>query len=128
MDIGLQKRLLKDYPTLFKALEENTSGIMLPLSFGIECGNGWFDLINKLFKELAKDETMRLSQVKEKFGGLRVYTYLYTEESGKLIDEAEKKSFRICELCGEKGRPRNTMWIKTLCKKHADLYYGKEGY
>lgn len=59
----------------------------------------------------------RALQVKTKYGGLRFYMTHGTDEIFELIDEAEDKSYEICELCGEKGKPRDIGWIWTLCDK-----------
>ena len=80
--------------------------------FFIECGTGWGELLDKLCadieRELNKDAELKkefkIAQIKEKFGGLRFYTYSVTDEIDKIIDEAEKKSFTICEVCGDKGK------------------------
>lgn len=60
------------------------------------------------------------SQVKEKFAGLCFYMTSSTNEMQKLIDEAEKKSYHICEECGADGEVRNDCnWLTTLCEVHA---------
>jgi hypothetical protein len=88
-------------------------------------GDGWVPLaleLNEKLNELYPD--YQLEQIKEKFGGLRYYTNIpYREndeltEGTKLIDEAEGKSYKICEECGEPGEPRYGGWVKTLCDKH----------
>lgn len=60
------------------------------------------------------------SQVKEKFGGLRVYTTFATDEMDDLIREAEKESEVTCELCGDPGVLRlDGGWYMTRCDKCA---------
>lgn len=55
-------------------------------------------------------------QIKSKFAGLRFYMTSGTDEMYRLIDEAEKKSYTICENCGAKGKLRNDRyWLETLC-------------
>ena len=54
-------------------------------------------------------------QVKEKFAGLRFYMTYYVEEIEKLIGEAEEKSFKTCEKCGNPGKLREGGWLVTLC-------------
>ena len=92
------------------------------MGFGFECGDGWFELIYKLcedIEELGVDDGFEVMQVKEKFGGLRFYTNYGTEKVYSLIEKAENKSFKICEVCGKPGRPRGNGWITTLCDEHA---------
>lgn len=57
----------------------------------------------------------KVSQIKEKFGGLRVYMTFATDEMFDIIQDAEDASFEICEMCGAAGRERELSWIKTLC-------------
>jgi hypothetical protein len=83
-------------------------------SFG--CGEGWWPLVREVCQRL--DETGgKIHQVKEKFGGLRIYAHC-NEEVSKLINEAEAKSYQICEECGsEEDVTSEGGWIKTLCKQ-----------
>ena len=87
------------------------------LTFGIECGDGWFDLIDRLCKDIMRiDPTTVATQVKEKFGTLRFYAAT-RHEIFDLIDKAEEESETICEECGAPGKTEGTMWLKTICKK-----------
>jgi len=99
--------LIDKYPTLL----EN-------LSFGIECGNGWFYLLDRLCEDIIKiDGTCVATQIKEKFGTLRFYCDAANDEVYDLIDNAEEESRSICEECGEPGQMTGTTWYKTLCQK-----------
>lgn len=93
-----------------------------PISFGWECCEGWNPLIWELIEKVAELDTeklLKILQIKEKFGGLRFYILQGTDEIYELIDEYEKKSYKVCEVCGEEGKIRNDLgWIKTLCDKH----------
>ena len=74
--------------------------------FGIECGKGWFDLLDKLCTDIEKELVkikdykekypFKIDQIKEKFGGLRFYVSSCTDKIYKMIDEAEEKSYTIC--------------------------------
>lgn len=85
-------------------------------------GPGWKGILESLVKDLlAMGWSGEVSQVKEKFGGLR----FYCESDGapgiyERIQEAEDESFKTCEGCGAPGRPRDLSWIKTLCDKCAE--------
>lgn len=46
---------------------------------------------------------------------LRFYMTTETDEMSWFIDEAERKSYSICEECGEKGKTRPTGWISVMC-------------
>jgi hypothetical protein len=116
--------LSQDYPYLFYDGE--------PYDFSGEIGRGWHDLCIMAFGEIVDAyieygvdlSEFCLLQIKEKFGGLRIYVGGMDAELhdavAEIINEAESASFKICEVCGEPGYPRNGAWIKTLCDKHAN--------
>jgi hypothetical protein len=94
------------------------------MSFGFMCGEGWFPLIYELLDKIQAivDKTPELSdievtEIKEKYGGLRFYINYGTDEIFDIIDEYEKKSYTICERCGKPGKltKNNYRWYKTLC-------------
>ena len=121
------KYLYGKYPEIFR--DHSKSMRKTCMCWGFECGNGWFNLINKLCSDLTllMDKykiKIIADQVKEKFGGLRFYIHIDgdTHQSvynkvDELIKEAEEKSFKICEICGEKGKQRGKQWVRTLCDK-----------
>jgi hypothetical protein len=106
------------------------------MGFGFECGDGWFDIIWELCEDIerelnlfnvsqrAKEELsgqrFEVIQVKEKFGTLRFYTNYTTENIETLIQKAEEKSAKTCEICGEPGTQRYDGWVQTLCDTHAE--------
>lgn len=96
--------------------------------FGVECGNGWNNILWELCEKIEKiletnhvsQEKFVVAQIKEKYGTLRFYYNAPKEvykEVDKLVDEAEKKTEITCEMCGENGRMRKAPWIRTLCDK-----------
>jgi hypothetical protein len=120
------KALVESFPVLYCGADRPRATDSAPRFF-FECRDGWFNLIFRLSEKLersarrcgaAPDSTdwPRALQVKEKYGTLRFYAMPATDEFSTLIDEAEKQSARICELCGgpaklqEKGG-----WYKTFC-------------
>lgn len=59
-------------------------------------------------------------QVKEKFGGLRFYTNISSNEQEAAISFAESLSYKICENCGTMQNIGQTKgWVSTLCKECA---------
>lgn len=85
---------------------------------GFDVGVGWMPLVEHLIQALKElGWTGKLSQVKEKFGGLRFYCEDLTPEMNVLITTAEADSFKICEDCGQSGRIHSNSWIRTLCDK-----------
>jgi len=112
--------------------------------FGV--GKGWYPLLADLDDELsAIDADYTVTQIKEKFGGLRFYAAMSSGASEMRADiigvgsfskpneqaagdpaygqfraaiaAAEDASYRICEDCGEPGGmcATSTGWWVTLC-------------
>lgn len=89
--------------------------------------DGWVALVASLAADLARIAPgYRVTQVKEKFAGLRFYADAHiadTEPAADLrralfdtrINVAEAASFTVCELCGAPGAVRPTRWMRTLC-------------
>lgn len=91
-------------------------------------GAGWSSIIDKLYDRLPPE--VKVLQVKEKFGLLRVYTSPHLD----WLDELETESASMCEMCGttedvetssrtSEGRPG--YWIKTLCGPCRKVRYAK---
>jgi hypothetical protein len=88
---------------------------------GIYIDKGWFSLVDELSRIIyhrAGDEFPRVVQIKEKFGGLRFYADNTNSYADGAIDLAERMSYHICEVCGNRGELRPTSWVRTLCDKH----------
>jgi hypothetical protein len=97
---------------------------------GIECGVGWFALVERLCRACEVEiETLmlqgnpeegwpRVAQIKEKLGGLRFYVHgPLSEELRRQILQAElEESYCICEQCSAQGKLREGQWMRTLCK------------
>jgi hypothetical protein len=127
-----ERRIMKKY-WFFHPEKSVKEGLM---AFGFECDIGWFPIIEKLCEDINNviDKEFPLmksgkfpfevSQVKEKYGGLRFYTNTSVDEIDDLIHEAEMVCERTCEICGGSGETMTKGgnpdgWIKTLCKRHA---------
>lgn len=188
MDQELQEKLYKKYPRLFAQKDWSIQNSCMP--WGIETGDGWYDIIDamcqriqkhidykrhqratalifnralakalkgnsssleSIYKKMGyKDEWLtkavneaiekasyrqtglkgnrpefQFTQIKEKFGGLRVYYTKYVDENTDhdayyqgIIDMAEAMSYRICETCGKPGKLRGGYWLYTACDEH----------
>ena len=121
----LKKNLLKTYSPWFDEL-----------FYGIETDDGWIPLLNELCKKLKNlNFNGKVTQVKEKFGGLRFYVSSATNEQDEIINIYEKLSYSVCERCGRNGHLRKNGWFRTLCNEHEKEYqdeqkkiiYKKEG-
>jgi hypothetical protein len=134
MNKTLDNYLCEKYPRIF--IERNLSPRESCMGRGIETGNGWFPLIdslchniqehvdshNKYRKEEPPMDQMVFLQVKEKFGGLRIYTKGGDEYCHGLISMTESISYRFCEICGNAGYlnvGHTSGWIQSVCKECA---------
>jgi hypothetical protein len=129
----LQDKLLARFPKMFRHLVEGQTEAISPLSQrGIECGDGWYELVFELTKKLEKlienipvEECPACSQCKEKFASMRYYvdwapdsdTYeKIGKEFNEYVHKYEAKSAVTCEDCGAPAKqscPRYYMLI--LC-------------
>lgn len=83
--------------------------------YGFECGPGWYSILDAL-GAVMELHGVRATQVKEKFGGLRVYTEAAPDEVYEAIRQAEEQAWRTCEDCGQAGTTREVIgWLRTLC-------------
>ncbi len=90
-----------------------------------ECGKGWWPLIEKVAAATDSvnvahpDSPVEVSQIKQKFGGLRIYHYNAPEDIRQLIDKAIEASWHTCEKCGSTtGITTNLEGYKlTLCQE-----------
>ena len=103
MNATNQGELFTSFPALYKELPY------------FECEDGWFQLLRDLSEKLSKLGVVA-RQVKEKFGGLRFYfDFDFKDgpdmwshpEADKLVEEAEKLSYTICEVTGKPGKLRD---------------------
>lgn len=101
----------------------------------ISVPDGWISFVLDLDKKIsAVNPHYCISQVKEKFGGLRYYIEVPTYTSvnkvmydiiDDLVHLAEQRSLRICQVCGKHGKLRNhNGWYSTLCDVHNELAHG----
>lgn len=90
-------------------------GRPFPLEHVTSCvGKGWEELVTDLYRTCQYYD-VDITQVKEKFGGLRFYVGAAPSFVHNKIAYYDYKSYRICENCGNPGEPNNARWIKTLC-------------
>ena len=133
MSPELTAKLISAYPEQFNHLK------------GLECDNGWYEILSRLcyivnnridYKKRLKEpsESFYWTQIKEKFGGLRIYCDGADGYIRGAIDMAESMSYITCEITGEKGKLRYkkldedgqpiSAWVRVLCDSEAE----KEGY
>ena len=121
--------LYEKYPDLFSNIDNKHSC----MAFGIECNIGWYDIISSVCYRIKQYEKNKQSdyypvtfdQIKEKWGGLRIYHSGGDDYVDGIIIMAEEMSYKICERCGCPGSPNKQGWIMTLCDKcREDLVRG----
>lgn len=115
-NLDWQEEITSKYPLLYKHR-----------SF-FECHSGWAKLIDELSSsleaeikgiEIEEDDLFGLpymTQCKEKFGKLRFYISHGTDYMHEMIEEAERLSGEICELCSSPGIIRcKNRWYSCRC-------------
>jgi hypothetical protein len=118
MNVELARQLRHTFPRLF----DHADG---PYPF--RGGDGWYHLICDVATQLLALEppeaAVHVTQVKEKFGDLRFYTRAQlSAASQRLIEDAEARSFTICEACGAPGALQHRGgWYRRRCPLHATL-------
>jgi hypothetical protein len=90
-------------------------------------GPGWEPLVDELHaKLLTHDPDVVVTQVKEKFGGLRYYyrSTLDHHVLDPIVHEYERKAARTCEWCGAPAETTAPQmgWLKTLCPEHTEAW------
>ena len=104
-----------------------------PYNYIFEVGDGWYSLLYQLilnvrFNDEAKGKWItKVTQCKEKFGGLRFYVTGTSDKNWDLIREAEKKSYGVCEVTGSEVEVGvwNDGWVRTICMKEALSMFAK---
>lgn len=145
MNLELQNKLFEKYPKIFP-IKEMTK--IYPMAmFGIECAGGWYNILDALCRQIQSRIDWRLdvnerieqkkkeysdydqmplelipqvvaTQVKEKYGTLRFYSYGGDDEIYGMIKMAEAMSATTCEICGNVGKLRGKSWVYTACDEH----------
>lgn len=115
MDIEKQQQLFVSYPRAFRRPLDGATG---PIDYwGVETGDGWYSLIalaasaieTTIMQMLAANTEAeattwpRISQIKEKFGGLRIHVTNTTTDLAAALDALTGQSAQICESCGQPG-------------------------
>ena len=101
----LQTQLESRFPELFVGKDWQDSR----MSDGCCFGDGWFPLFETLCVQIqacvARGEVRQpiLSQVKQKFGELRIYWREADDAVRELSKEACTQSLQTCEVCGAAG-------------------------
>lgn len=102
----------------FKARHANILGVA-----HVAVGPGWIDILNTAFDELQKLEpAQHVTQVKEKFGGLRIYGPR-GEAADKIVADVMQLAETTCDICGGHAHVETyaeAYWVRTRCPIHKD--------
>jgi hypothetical protein len=98
-----------------------------PYQYTFSIGDGWFKLVYELVNSIKVNDikkggwVTKVTQCKEKFGGLRFYVTGTSDKNWALIRNAEQKSYGVCEATGSEVEVGtwNDGWIQTICHKEA---------
>lgn len=120
----LEDKLIRKYPKIFA--QKDLSLNKTCMCWGIECGDGWYQIIDDLcgiiqqYIDARRGEIEQIEalQVKEKYGTLRFYISNGDDIIDGMIAYAEYLSGRTCEVCGSRdGVSQTSGWIVTLCSE-----------
>lgn len=117
--------LAPDYPLLFRNGRP---------SCGISVCKGWENLIRETLTKIEQllpiPHDFKVTQVKEKFGGLRFYyaapllSQDIKEKIQAIVTLAESRSFGACKVCGGPATQEPLVgklgWVRTLCSLHRE--------
>jgi hypothetical protein len=124
------------YDEFVKDLETKYPEMFAGAYGGVCTGAGWWPIIqvlcfniqshiNWLNKQGFEIAQVTVSQIKEKFGGLRFYYDGGDDTIDGMVQMAESWAARSCETCGNVGKSRSGGWIRTLCDEHANSLQNK---
>ena len=102
-----EQGLREQYPELFKSYLQGRA---------IEVGKGWRGIVERVLAAI--DGQTELIQIKEKFGGLRVYVRGGNEAVEEAIEQAEMEALYTCDVCGKDGRLGFDGFIAVRCDEH----------
>lgn len=114
-----QQILKHDFPRFFRLLNDKDQpkpqwSISM---YGMECSDGWYEIIRQAASQIESLNTdVYAQQIKEKFGGLRIYTNITTPEVSEIISKAEMAAEITCEKCGNSGYLMSHRRMETLCQ------------
>lgn len=97
--------LVAEFPDLFSE------------AFDVWLPTGWYEITRECCDAIQRiDPAARVYQLKEKFGGIRMYMNAVSPQVHTMTDALEHKSFQVCHACGAPAKTRNKGgWLTTSC-------------
>ena len=87
---------------------------------GFDVGEGWKPVVlHALMEMLEAGWGGKLDQVKEKFGGLRIYFSCESDQYkvlSEIVTKAEITCSKLCESCGNPHNIKYLTWNQALCE------------
>jgi hypothetical protein len=110
-------KLRQDYPLMYGKsydlyVDEGWHPIILALTQQIQARIDWSVKLGHPINQV------KVSQIKEKFGGLRFYYDGGDDCIDGMVNMAELWASQTCEMCGDRATKHTTGWIKNVCDKH----------
>ena len=116
VDMDFYDKLKSDFPLMYERGDIYVGEGWQPIIFSLSsCIQSHLDWVNRNSLEVAQ---VKVTQIKEKFGGLRFYYDGGDDYIDGLVSMAELWASNTCEVCGNKGRTRSLSWVRTLCDEH----------
>lgn len=122
MRAELQNKLAADFPSFFRDLGGDPRYTCM--AFGCDIGSGWYGLLRRACQEIQEEiaehpelKGFKFTQIKEKFGTLRLYACGGNGEIYTILAHTELASQYVCEDCGTTlhGVSTEGRWLQTLC-------------
>ena len=102
-----------DYDFTFTEIDALADGWMIAF------GNEMLEELSEILKEADYEDSYRILDIKEKFGGLRWYTNGIPKTISDKYDAWERKyvelSFETCLACGKPATMETFGWINFIC-------------
>ena len=144
------EKIFEKYPKLFA--QRHLPITQSCMGWGLSHGEGWNGIIETLCDQIEthlknledqgwvilsfgeEPETpetkhiyqVEFSQIKSKFGSLRVYYDGGDETVSELVEKAEEASMRTCEQCGDPANlERLGHWLETMCQPCKDEFQNR---
>lgn len=125
----LRKALIEEYPYL---QPRNVWTDKIPADYDYEyilgeldLPEGWIDLFLQMCEDIREPliradylDKFRFSQIKEKYGSMRAYTFGATREVNDIISKYEFLSQQVCCVCGKPATTRTYDWVCPYCFEH----------
>lgn len=132
------KALVKKYPWMIpvnswteQRMDEQDPNYDYEFTYADDFLPGWWSAFGETFceeldsclKKCGQDiyKNFKIIELKEKFGGLRIYTNIHIKEVNEILDKYEALSTTVCQECGAPATRISQGWIGYFCEKCAPV-------